>query len=57
MSKLDSIIDLLKEVAEDRTVPRNIRAVVQQAKDNLEDGDKDLDVKLSSAISSLDARA
>ena len=38
----------------DRTVPRNIRTAVEKAKNDLEDDDKDMDVKLSSAVSILD---
>jgi len=54
MSKLEPIIKLLGEVTEDRTVPRNIRSAVEQAKNDLQDEKKDMDVKLSSAISILD---
>ena len=54
MSKIELIINLLKEVMNDRTVPRNIRTAVEQAKNDLEDDTKDIDVKLSSAISILD---
>lgn len=54
MSKLEPIVKLLVDVAGDRTVPRNIRAVVEKAKNYLEDEEKDVDVKLSSAISALD---
>jgi len=54
MSKLETIVNLLEEVAEDRTVPRNVRSVVQEAKVNLEDKSKDMDVRLNSVISNLD---
>jgi hypothetical protein len=54
MSKLEPIIKLLEEVMEDRTVPRNIRTAIENSKQNLEDGEKDLDLKVSSAISTLD---
>lgn len=45
---------MLSSVIEDRTVPRNIRTAVEQAKKDLEDKSKDIDLKLSSAISILD---
>ena len=54
MQNLDTIIKLLTEIAEDRTVPRNIRTAVEDAKKNLEENEKELDVKLSTAISILD---
>ncbi|MFN6992249.1 MAG: UPF0147 family protein [Fervidobacterium sp.] len=54
-SKLEPIIKQLSEIIEDRTVPRNIRAAVEEAKKNLtEENGKDWDVKLSTAISILD---
>jgi len=39
---------------EDRTVPRNIRTAAETAKKDLEDNNKDMDVRLNSAISVLD---
>jgi hypothetical protein len=54
MSKLETIVNLLEEVSEDRTVPRNVRSVVEEAKTNLEDKNKDMDVRLNSVISNLD---
>lgn len=54
MSKLETIINLLGEIAEDRTVPRNVRSVIEEAKTNLEDDSKEMDVRLNSVISNLD---
>jgi len=54
MSNLESVIKLLGEILEDRTVPRNIKAMVEQAKNALEDKDSDLNLRLSTAISNLD---
>jgi len=54
MPKLEPIIKLLAEVIEDRTVPRNIRTSIEEAKKNLEDKEKDMDVRLSSIVSVLD---
>ncbi len=54
MPKLEPIINLLVEVVEDRTVPRNVRYVVEQAKNDLEDEEKEMDVRLNSAVSALD---
>lgn len=54
MADLESIIKLLGEILEDRTVPRNIKAMIEQAKKSLEDKDSELDVRLSTAISNLD---
>lgn len=54
MPDLESIIKLLGEILEDRTVPRNIKSMVEQAKKSLEDNNSELDVRLSSAISNLD---
>jgi len=54
MGDLKPVLGLLGEVAEDRTVPRNIRSAVSEAKSHLEDKNKDMDLKVSSAISILD---
>ena len=54
MPKLEPLIKLLAEVIEDRTVPRNIRTSIEEAKKNLEDKEKDMDVRLSSIVSVLD---
>lgn len=54
MSELEPITKLMGEVMEDRTVPRNIRLAIEDAKNYLEDEKKDMDVKVSSAISVLD---
>jgi len=52
---VEPIVKLLTDIAEDRTVPRNIRNAVEEAKKNLtENKDKDWDVRLSTAISILD---
>jgi len=54
MESLEPAIKLLTEIIGDRTVPRNIRAAVEEAKKKLESDDIDFDVRLSSAISILD---
>jgi len=52
--KLEPIIKQLNDIIDDRTVPRNIRAAVEEAKKNLEDKEKEWDVKISTAVSILD---
>ena len=54
MEGLEAIINLLEDILQDRIVPRNIKESIQQAKTYLEDKEKELDVKTSSAISILD---
>lgn len=55
MRNLDPIIKLLTGIVEDRTVPRNIRAVAEEAKKELtEKSENSWDIRLSSAISVLD---
>jgi uncharacterized protein (UPF0147 family) len=54
MKKVEPIIKLLTGVIEDRTVPRNIRSAAEQAKKELIDKDNNWDIRLSSAISTLD---
>ena len=51
---IETINKLLDEINEDRSVPRNIRLSVQDAKDNLNDSKQDLTIRISNAISILD---
>ena len=51
--EMDEINRLLDEINEDRTVPRNIRNLVQEAKNNL-NGKQELPVRINSSISILD---
>jgi uncharacterized protein (UPF0147 family) len=51
---IETINKLLDEINEDRTVPRNIRSMVQEAKSDLNDCNKDMAVRINSAISILD---
>ena len=55
MKSLEPIIKLLNGIIEDRTVPRNIRSAVEEAKKELtEKSNSSWDIRLSSAISILD---
>ena len=51
---LESINKLLDEIIEDRTVPRNIRTLMQQAKADLNDQKNDWAVRINAAVSILD---
>lgn len=54
MDQMDDMLGMIKELSEDRRVPRNIRALIQQALDSLNDPKEPKNVKLSTAISLLD---
>jgi len=55
MKDLTPIVKQLDVIIEDRTVPRNIRAAVEEAKKEItEKSDDSWDIRLSSAISTLD---
>ena len=54
MGKLEDIIEFIQELSEDRRVPRNIRALIQESVDILNDEKQNISVKLSTAISLLD---
>jgi len=51
---LQNVVNLLAEVENDRTVPRNIRAAVTTAKDDLNNSKLEPAVRINSAISLLD---
>ncbi len=52
--KIEAIIKLLDEINADRTVPKNIRRMVEEAKENLKNTENDMDVRINAAISILD---
>lgn len=55
MKELKPVVELLTEIIEDRTVPRNIRTAAEDAKKDLtERTNNSWDIRLSSAISTLD---
>ena len=51
--EMEEINKLLEEINEDRTVPRNVRNMVQEAKTNL-NSKQEIAVRINSAISILD---
>ncbi len=54
MGDMDEVLEIIGELADDRRVPRNIRANIQKAMDSLKDEKQAAVVKLSTAISFLD---
>ena len=54
MEQLESVLKMLTEITEDRRIPRNIREAAEETKKNLEENEREWDVKLSTAISTLD---
>ena len=54
MEELQSVIQMLNELSQDRTVPRNVRTALVNAKEDLSNEKLDVDFRVSSAISILD---
>ena len=52
---VETIKKLLDEINDDRSVPRNIRTSVQEAKESLNDVSQDMEIRISNAISVLDS--
>lgn len=50
---MDEVNKMLDEINEDRTVPRNIRLLIQQARDSL-NSRQEIAVRISTAIAILD---
>lgn len=50
----EDIIPLLKQVAEDRTVPRNIREKVEASIKALQNDKEDVKMRINTAVSNLD---
>ncbi|MEE9115755.1 MAG: UPF0147 family protein [Thermoplasmata archaeon] len=55
--KLRQVMDVLDQLAEDTSVPRNIRRGASEAKDLLLKGEDALDVRVASAIFMMDELA
>ncbi len=51
MSEINKLLD---EINDDRTVPRNIRNMIVEAKNHLNNQKEDLAVRINSAVSILD---
>jgi uncharacterized protein (UPF0147 family) len=51
---IESVNKMLDEISEDRTVPRNVRTMIQEAKRSLNDEKQDTAVRINGAISILD---
>ncbi len=54
MDKLEAIIQMLDDITNDRTVPRNVRAEIQNAINTLKSDKFEEIVKINTAISILD---
>lgn len=50
----ENIIPLIQQVANDRTVPRNIRTKCEECIKILQDESQGLDIRINSVISTLD---
>lgn len=53
-TELAQIIELLRQIAEDRTVPKNIRENAQKALDSLNDESNEVSVRVDKAVQLLD---
>jgi len=51
---ISAVNKLMDEISEDKTVPRNIRTMIQQAKSDLNNEKNDWAVRVNAAISILD---
>jgi hypothetical protein len=54
VEELEAVIELMDEVISDRAVPRNIRKIVEEAKNKLLEKSEKLNLNISSAIYLLD---
>jgi len=54
MAELQSVMQMLDELSQDRTVPRNVRTAIVKAREDLANEKLDMGFRVSSAISILD---
>jgi len=50
----EEVINLIQQIANDRTVPRNIRAKCDESVKILQDGKEDVAVRVNTVISNMD---
>ncbi len=50
----NEILEIMNELAEDTTIPRNIRKSITHTRETLEDKNREMDVRVASAIYELD---
>ena len=55
--KIDQIVVVLEQIAEDTSIPRNIRKGAKESKEELLDENKDLDVRTASVTFTMDELA
>jgi uncharacterized protein len=54
LMEMDAIKGMLEELAQDNTVPKNIRLAVENARKGLDNENQDIAVRINHAISTLD---
>ena len=50
----EEVINLIQQVANDRTVPRNIRSKCEESIESLKDEKEDIAVRINTVISNMD---
>ncbi len=55
MEKIKEIIEMLSELIEDTSIPKNIRKALSDSKQRLTDKDAELNVKVSASIYSIES--
>lgn len=54
MSSIEEVLVALEQVSEDKRVPKNVRASLKEALDELNRNDQEMNIKINTAISILD---
>ena len=54
MGKIDDLVSMMREITEDRTVPRNIKKAVEEAIRELTNEENELPVRINGCVSILD---
>jgi uncharacterized protein (UPF0147 family) len=54
MTKIDEVRDIVNELCEERSMPKNVRSVLEDIKQLLNDEDKEIGVKVDSAIQMIE---
>ncbi len=54
MADIKEVVELIEEMSEDTSIPRNVRAVIDRVKSLLNDDSKEIQVKVDTAMQEIE---
>ncbi len=54
MSNLDEVLELLEQMYEDRSIPKNVRGILTKARNILKDNSKEIGMRVDAAVQEIE---